>query len=62
LPLLQLVLLMPVAGFAAGLGDAGGGFATGAGGTGGGLPLGSALPMSAALLANNRNNIRLQTS
>jgi len=48
--------------FAAGVGDAGGGFATGVGSTGGGLPLGLALPMSAALLANNRNNIRLQTS
>ncbi len=49
-------------GFAAGVGDAGGGFATGVGGTGGGLPLGLAPPMSAALLENNRNNIRLQTS
>ena len=48
--------------FAAGVGDAGGGFATGVGSTGGGLPLGSAPPMSAPLLANNRNNIRLQTS
>jgi hypothetical protein len=47
---------------AACVGDAGGGFATGVGSTGGGLPLGSAPPMSAALLANNRNNIRLQTS
>jgi hypothetical protein len=54
-------------GFAAGVGDAGGWFAAGVGGTGGGLPLGSAapgvalLPVSAAPVANNRNNIRLQT-
>ena len=44
-------------GFAAGVGDAGGWFAAGVGGTDGGLPLGSAAPV-----ANNRNNIRLQTS
>jgi hypothetical protein len=62
LPLLQLVLLMLVAGLPLVFGDAGGGFATGVGGTGGGLPLGSAPPVSVALLANNRNNIRLQTS
>ena len=49
-------------GFAAGVGDAGGGFATGVGGTGDGLPFGWAPPVSAALVANNRNNIRLQTS
>ncbi len=54
-------------GFAAGVGDAGGWFAAGVGGTGGGLPLGSValgvalLPVSAAPVENNRNNIRLQT-
>ncbi len=53
---------MLVAGLPLVFGDAGGGFATGVGGTGGGLPLGSAPPVSVALLANNRNNIRLQTS
>ncbi len=55
-------------GFAAGVGDAGGWFAASVGGTGGGLQLRSAapevalLPVPAAPVANNRNNIRLQTS
>ena len=55
-------------GFAAGVGDAGDGFAAGVGGASGGLPpelaapVVALLPVSTAPVANNGNNIRLQTS
>ena len=62
LPPVLVALASNFSAVAVGVVDAGGGFAAGVGSTGGGLPLGSAPPMSAALLANNRNNIRLQTS